>query len=121
MNDFLSGYLDSIDPRLREYLDDEDELRLDTVWHLDVCAGALLDGSISHADLAEDWHDWYQLAPAFVAAYAPEDLSELEAKATILQTDDVSDHESLSDDDRRYLEALRHHLDQYPARRKTAE
>jgi hypothetical protein len=92
------------------------ELRHDTVWRLDICAGALLDGSISHADLAEDWHDWYHLAPAFVAAYAPEDLAELEAKATFLAQEaaEVGNHDPLSDDDRRYLEALRAHLDLYP-------
>jgi hypothetical protein len=75
VNDFLVRHLDSIDERLPEYLDDDHELRLDTVWRLDICAGALLDGSISHTDLAEDWHDWYHLAPAFVAAYCPEDLA----------------------------------------------
>ena len=71
MNDFLVSYLDAIDERLLEYLDENDELNLDTVQRLYFYTSALLASSITpdHPDhIAEDWPDWFQLAPAFVAA-----------------------------------------------------
>jgi hypothetical protein len=69
VNDFLVVYLDSIDERLLEYLDDDDELRLDAVQRLRFYTTALLEGSITPDHVMEDWPDWYQLVPAFVAAY----------------------------------------------------
>ena len=47
MNDFLVLYLDSIDERLLEYLDEDDELKLDAVQRLSFYTTALLDGSIT--------------------------------------------------------------------------
>jgi hypothetical protein len=119
VNESLPGYLDSIDPRLREYLDDRNELRLDTVWHLDVCAGALLDGFISRADLAEDWPDWSRLARAFVVCYASEDLRLLESKSAFFAAEEDADQSPLSDNDRLFLEAFRRHLDRYSSGRET--
>ena len=43
VNDFLFTYLDSIDERLLEYLDEDDELKLDAVRRLRSYASALLD------------------------------------------------------------------------------
>ena len=47
VNDFLVVYLDSIDERLLEYLDEDDELKLDAVQRLSFYTTALLDGSIT--------------------------------------------------------------------------
>ncbi len=47
VNDFLVVYLDSIDERLLEYLDEDDELKLDAVLRLSFYTTALLDGSIT--------------------------------------------------------------------------
>jgi hypothetical protein len=47
VNDFLVTYLDSIDEQLLEYLDDDDELKLDAVQRLRFYTSALLEGSIS--------------------------------------------------------------------------
>jgi hypothetical protein len=69
VSDFLVVYLDSIDERLLEYLDKDDELRLDAVQRLRFYTTALLEGSITPNHVMEDWPDWYQLVPAFVAAY----------------------------------------------------
>ena len=70
MSDFLVVYLDSIDERLLEYLDEDDELKLDVVQRLRFYTSALLDRSITAEHVWEDWADWYQLVAAFVATYA---------------------------------------------------
>lgn len=47
VSDFLVTYLDSIDERLLEYLDEDEELKLDAVKRLRFCTSALLEGSIT--------------------------------------------------------------------------
>ena len=64
--------------RLLEYLDEDDELRLDAVKRLRFYTSALLEGSITPDHVMEDWPDWYQLVPAFVATYGTDELQELE-------------------------------------------
>ena len=119
MNKTLVTYLDAVDGHLREYLDDDGELRLDTVWRLDICAGALLDGSITPAVLDDDWPAWFILAPAFTAAYCPAFLAELEEKTTFLAAPEEGNHDPLTADDREYLEVLRLFLDEYPKMLRT--
>ncbi len=85
VSDFLVVYLDTIDGRLLEYLDEDDELKLDAVQRLSFYTTALLDGSISPEHINEDWPDWYQLAPAFVATYGTEELQGLEGAAVFLR------------------------------------
>jgi len=77
VNDFLVTYLDSIDKRLLDYLDDDDELKLDAVQRLCFYATALLNASLTADDLIEDWPDWFHLAPAFVAPYGAHELMAL--------------------------------------------
>ena len=77
VSEFLVIYLDSIDERLLDYLDEDDELRPEVVKRLRYYTTALLDGTITPAAVAEDWPDWYDLVRAFVAAYAPEEVAEL--------------------------------------------
>ncbi|MGO9581186.1 MAG: hypothetical protein ACLP36_00095 [Acidimicrobiales bacterium] len=48
-------YLDAIDERLLEYLDDDDELKLDAVQRMGVCTSTLLTGSITPGHIVEDW------------------------------------------------------------------
>ena len=71
VNDFLFTYLDSIDEQLLEYLDEDEELKLDAVKRLRFYTSALLEGSISPDHVLEDWPDWYHLVPALVATYSP--------------------------------------------------
>ena len=121
MNDFLVSYLDAIDERLLEYLDEDDELKLDTVQRLRFYTSALLEGSVTPDHIAEDWADWFQLVPAFVAAYGTDELKEAEAASVFLEA--VEEHEDVGLDDavRSYLKALESWLDMYPEMRTTEE
>ena len=96
----------SIDERLLEYLDKDDELKLDAVKRLSFYTTALLDGSITPDHVMEDWPDWYQLAPAFVATYGSEELQELECAAVLLEAIEEQDDVSLTDADLAYLKVL---------------
>jgi hypothetical protein len=49
-------------------------VKLDAVQRLRFYTSALLKGSISPDHVLEDWRDWYQLVPAFVATYGTEEL-----------------------------------------------
>jgi len=121
VNDFLLTYLDSIDKRLLEYLDEDDELSLYTVRRLRVYTSALLDGSIKPGHLMEAWPDWFQLAPAFVAAYGTEEEEQLQAAAAFLRAIDEHDDVALTDADLAYLRALEVRLDMYPEVQPTEE
>ena len=119
VNDFLVVYLDSIDEQLLEYLDEDEELKLDAVQRLRFYTSALLEGSISPEHVEDDWPDWYQLAPAFVATYGTEELQELEGASEFLEAIEEQDDVSLTDADRAYLKALEAWLDMYPEMRTT--
>jgi hypothetical protein len=119
VSDFLVVYLDSIDKQLLEYLDEDDELKLDAVQRLRFYTSALLDGSITPDHVMEDWPDWFQLVPAFVAAYGTEELQELERVAVFLRAVEEDDDVCLSDADRDYLKALETWLGMYPEMRTT--
>ena len=117
VNDFLVVYLDSIDEQLLEYLDEDEELKLDAVQRLRFYTSALLEGSITPDHVMEDWPDWYQLAPAFVAAYGSEELQELEGASEFLEAIEEQDDVSLTDADLAYLRALEAWLGMYPEMR----
>jgi hypothetical protein len=119
VNDFLVVYLDSIDEQLLEYLDEDDELKLDAVKRLRFYTSALLEGSISPDHVMEDRPDWYQLVPAFVATYGTEELQELEGAAVLLEAIEEQDDVSLTDADLAYLKALEAWLGMYPEMRSS--
>jgi hypothetical protein len=121
VNDFLVLYLDSIDERLLEYLDEDEELKLDAVKRLRFYTSALLEGSITPEHVLEDWPDWYQLVPAFVATYGSDELRELEIRAELLEAIEEDEEVSLTEADRAYLKALEAWLDMYPEMRTTEE
>ena len=83
-------------------------------------ATALLDGSVRPARLAEDWPDWFDLAPAFVAAYAPGGVEELE-EAGFLEGPEVGDAAPLTKAGWVYPRALEVQLDIYPEMRSAEE
>ncbi len=116
VSEFLVVYLDSIDERLLDYLDEDDELRPEVVKRLRYYTSALLEGSISPAAVAEDWADWFDLTQAFVAAYATEGIEELE-EAAPLMNDEVEEDTVLTEADRAYLAAVELLLDAYPEMR----
>ena len=119
VSDFLVVYLDSIDERLLEYLDADDELKLDAVQRFSFYTTALLEGSITPDHVMEDWPDWYQLAPAFVATYGSTELQELEVAAELLEAIEEDDDVTLNKADRDYLKALEEWLGMYPEMRTT--
>ena len=119
VSDFLVVYLDSVDERLLEYLDEDDELKLDTVQRLRFYTTALLAGWINPKYVVEDWPDWFVLLPAFVATYGSEELQELEIGAEFLGAIEEDEDVSLSDGDLAYLKALESWLDMYPEMRTT--
>ena len=119
VNDFLVVYLDSIDERLLEYLDEDEELKLDAVQRLRFYTTALLDGSITPDHVTEDWPDWYQLVPAFVATYGSDELQELEGAAVLLEAIEEDEDVTLNEADRDYLKALEEWLGMYPEMRNT--
>ena len=121
MNEFLVSYLDAIDERLLEYLDDDDELKLDVVKRLRFYTSALLASSITPDHVVEDWPDWFQLVPAFVAAYGSEELQEAEEATVFLQAVEEHDDVALTEGDLAYLKALEAWLDVYPEIRTTEE
>ena len=121
VNDFLVTYLDSIDEQLSEYLDEDEELKLDAVKRLSFYTTALLDGSITPDHVMEDWPDWYQLVPAFVATYGSEELQELEVAAELLEAIEEDEDVTLNEADRDYLKALEEWLGMYPEMRTTEE
>ncbi len=114
MNDFLVSYLDTIDERLLKYLDDDEQLSLDAVQRLRLCASSLLDGSLSPDHLAEDWVDWFHLAPAFVLAYGTPELEKLGDPSDLLGAEEGQRGILLTSADRDYLVALETRLDIYP-------
>ena len=114
MSDFLVVYLDSVDERLLEYLDEDDELKLDAVQRIRFYTTALLDGSITPDHVLEDWPDWYQLVPAFVATYGSEELQELEVAAELLEAIEEDEDVTLNEADRDYLKALELWLGMFP-------
>ena len=103
MSEFLVAYLDSIDERLLDYLD-EDELRPEVAKRLRHYVSALLEGSITPGAVAEDWADWFDLTRAFVAAYAPEEIAQLE-EAAPLMSDEMGADTVPTEADRAYLAA----------------
>jgi hypothetical protein len=119
VNDFLVVYLDSIDEQLLEYLDEDEELKLDAVQRLSFYTTALLDGSITPDHVLEDWPDWYQLTPAFVATYGTEELQELEVAAELLEAIEEDEDVILTEADLAYLRALELWLGMYPEMRTT--
>jgi hypothetical protein len=121
VSEFLVIYLDRIDERLLDYLDEDEELRIDTARRLRYYTTALLDGSITPTALNADWPDWYDLAPAFVAAYAPEEVGELEEAAALLEGPKIGDDAPITGAERAYLLALERALDMYPEMPSTEE
>ncbi len=114
-------YLDSVDERLLDYLDEDDELKLDAVQRIRFYTSALLDGSITPMRVVEDWLDWYALVPAFVAAYGSDELRELEIGAEFLGATDEGEDVILTDADLAYLKELEAWIDMYPEMPTTGE
>jgi len=107
VNDYLVAYLTSIDEQLLFYLDQDDEMMVDTVERLRESTRALLAGSVTPAALNADWPDWFILAPAFVLTYGTEELEKWQDAAVFLR---VPGDVGLTEADETYLRALERQL-----------
>ncbi len=119
MGDFLIKHLDSIDERLLEYVEEDDELKLDGVRQLSFYTTALLEGWITPNYVVKDWPDWYLLVHAFVAACGSDELQELEGRAEFLRAIENDEDAGLIEADRAYLTALEARLEVYTKMRTT--
>jgi hypothetical protein len=117
MNDFLVTYLDTIDERLLQFLDEDDEFSLALVMRLRKVTTGLLDGEVTPTKVAGDWPDYFVLTGAFVAAYGSKELEVLGRAASFPRGVEDADVR-LSEDDRKYLLALELELDSYPEMRR---
>ncbi len=121
MNDVLITHLGTTHEPLLNYLDEDDEMTFDAVGRLRLYTSALLSGSVTPATLAEDWPDWYDLAPAFVLAYGTEELARTQDAAGFLRATEGHREVSLDEADRAHLAALESRLDRYPELRNVEE
>ncbi len=121
MSDYLVMYLDTIDERLLEYLDEDEELRLDVVQRLRLYTSALHEGWITPDHVMEDWPDWYPLVRGFVTAYGMAMLKVMEDEAMFLDAVEEQDDVRLTEADLDYLEMLEAFLDMYPEMWTTEE
>lgn len=105
VNGFLVSDLDAIDEHLLAYLDDEQVLGADGATDAAVRDDAPR-GRLGLAALAEDWPDWFHLAPAFVSAYGDADLENLQHHPGPSTAGEDDGYSALTDPDRAYLRAL---------------
>ena len=119
VNDFLVNCLHRTDELLLGYLDGDNDLTVNTVKRLRFYASAMLGGSMTPSQVADEWADWFVLTPAFVAAHGTWELADLESDARLLRHGGVDDDASLIEADRVYLSALEVALDSYPEGRTT--
>jgi hypothetical protein len=113
-NDLLVTYLDSIDKRLLDYLDEDDDLSVVTTQKLRSYTSELLAGTITAPELMVAWRDWFDLVSAFVVTYGSAELEDLEVASGFgRQTESESDGPP-SGLIRGYLLTLELELDLYP-------
>jgi hypothetical protein len=77
-NDPLVTYLESIDKRLLDYLDEDDELSIATIQRLRSHISELLAGTLTTSALTAAWPEWFDLVSAFVITYGSFELEDLE-------------------------------------------
>ena len=110
---FLVTYLDSIDEQLLEYLDNDDELKLDAVKRLRFYTSALLEGSISPDHVLEDWPDWYQ-RPRLRCHLRQRGAAGAGGRDGVARSDRGAGRREPHEADRAYLKALETWLGMYP-------
>src|ERR1700722_3074261 len=103
VNEFLVIYLDSIDERVLDYLDEDDVLRPEVVKRLRYTPALWSTAPSSPGAVAEDRADWFDLVGDFVAAYDPEATEELDAQTAPLMRNEVDEETELTSADRSYL------------------
>jgi hypothetical protein len=74
-------YLDSIDVRLLDHVDEDADLSLATTERLLSYTSDLLAGAMTAAELAAVWPEWFDLVSAFIVIYGSLDLEDLEVES----------------------------------------
>lgn len=113
-NDLLVRYLESRDKRLLDYLDEDEDLSVATTQRLRSYTSDLLAGTISTAELAASWPDWFDLVSAFAVTYGSVDLEDLEEEAGFGPESGSDEEGPPSGLVRGYLLTLELELDGYP-------
>lgn len=113
------AYLDSIDVRLRDYLDDDADLSVATVERLLSYTSDLLAGAMTPGDLARTWSDWFDLVVVFVVAYGSPELEDLEVASGFGRQTEWEHGAPPSGLVRGFLLVLELELDRYPKRNRT--
>jgi hypothetical protein len=116
MNDDLAAYLDSLGGLLRSYhsyLDEDRWLSAAAARHLRLYAVAVLEGSISPEDVAEDWEAFFDLTDGFVIAYGSARLEQLSRRSVLLGAGETGSPWPLDAVDRLFLATLVCELDEY--------
>lgn len=113
-NDLLVRYLESIDKRLLDYLDVDEDLSEATTGRLQSCVSDLLAGAMTTDELRVQWPDWFPLVSAFVVTYGSVELEDLEEESGFGTETGADDDGPPSGLVRGYLLALELELDMYP-------
>jgi hypothetical protein len=116
VSEFLVVYLDSIDERLLDYLDEEDELQARGGQAPEVLRERSPRGLHQSRRGGRGLGGLVRPHRGPVAAYAPEEIGELE-EAAPLMSDEVEKDIVLTEADRVYLVAVELLLDAYPEMR----
>jgi hypothetical protein len=103
VSDDLADYLDSIDAHLVGYLDEDRNISVGAVRHVQCYVVVLLQGLLVPEHVHEDWPDFFPLVTAFVLAYGSPRLGHLARRAAIFEGDG---DEPLTDYDRVFLARL---------------
>lgn len=114
--DDLVSYLDAVDERLVDYLDDRENLSVEAVGRLQRFAVAMSEGSMTPGLAREDWADFYPLAAAFVVVCGSDELGDLYDQATVFSAV-VRGEVEFTDADRVFLVMLAEELESYVASR----
>jgi hypothetical protein len=113
-NDLLVRYLESIDKRLLQYLDEDEDLSVATTERLRSYTSDLLAGTITPTEVLAAWGDWFDLTAAFVTTYGSVELEDLEEESGFgreMETENDGPPTGLI---RGYLLSLELELDLYP-------
>jgi hypothetical protein len=110
-------YIDTIDVRLREYVDEDADLSAAAIERLLSYTSDLLAGAITTAGLAEVWPEWFDLASFFVVSYGSLELEGLEVESGFGRQTEWDDGGPPSGLTRAYLLVLEIELDMCPKRK----
>jgi hypothetical protein len=118
-NDLLVRYLQSIDERLLEYLDQDEDLSVATTERLLAQTTDLLAGTMTPAGLKASWPDWFDLVSAFVITYGSVQLEDLEEESGFGPETESEDEGPPTGLVRGYLLTLELELDLYPEMKRS--